>query len=591
MKTKIGILTLVLLCSFTRLDSAFAQGTAFTYQGQLLTTNGPAHGLYDLTFALYNAGSGGSQFGSTVQTNGVFVTNGLFVVTVDFGAGLFNGTPYWLQLGVRTNGAVSFFPLSGRQALTPTPYAIYAESANATATLGGLPAADFWQLTGNIVSPGQFLGSVNSQPVVFDVNNTPELTLELNGSLAMGTSTASGSDSVALGYNSTASGGAYEVAIGYAAQATGNGSVAIGWVPISSGPGSVALGESVTSSGNDSFAAGYGSKASGQFGVAMGNNSMASGQSSWALGNYAAATNNGSFVWADDSTSSPFGDTAPNQFLLRASFVGINRTSPVTGADVFAVRSPTTSGYGGMYLDTAGAAGWPFYGYAQAGSAVAWTYIDGSDANKWKLNNGGNWLTVTTSGLVGINTTTPNGQLDIESPSTGNGLYILNGAPSGNGIFVQATNGTSAYGVWAIAPTGYGVVASSTSGTGVSAYSASGTGVYASSSSGSALTIGGGAIHVSGAGTNANTAAFIQVATAGNISGSVSFINNPICNNDPNAILIVTPNYNVGSGYWNHPLGVFYENSGVNAGKWSIVNEDGATMTTGPAFNVLIIKN
>src|ERR1700690_3732844 len=219
MKTKIGILTLVLLCSFTRLDSAFAQGTAFTYQGQLLATNGPAHGLYDLTFALYNAGSGGSQFGSPLQTNGVFVTNGLFVVTVDFGAGLFNGTPYWLQLGVRTNGAVSFFPLSGRQALTPTPYAIYAESANATATLGGLPAADFWQLTGNIVSPGQFLGSVNSQPVVFEVNNAPELTLELNGSLAMGTSTASGSDSVALGCNSTASGGAYEVAIGNGAQA------------------------------------------------------------------------------------------------------------------------------------------------------------------------------------------------------------------------------------------------------------------------------------------------------------------------------------------------------------------------------------
>ena len=69
MKNKIALLTVVIICSLTRLDSAFAQiGTAFTYQGQLQTTNGPAHGLYDFTFALYNASSGGTQTGSTVQT-------------------------------------------------------------------------------------------------------------------------------------------------------------------------------------------------------------------------------------------------------------------------------------------------------------------------------------------------------------------------------------------------------------------------------------------------------------------------------------------------------------------------------------------
>ena len=121
MKTKIGVLSLVLVCSFTCLDSAFAQGTAFTYQGQLLTTNGPAHGLYDFTFALYNASSGGSQAGSTITEAGQFVTNGLFTVTMDFGAGIFNGTAYWLQIGVRTNGAASFTALTLRQELTPAP--------------------------------------------------------------------------------------------------------------------------------------------------------------------------------------------------------------------------------------------------------------------------------------------------------------------------------------------------------------------------------------------------------------------------------------------------------------------------------------
>jgi len=123
----VRLLAAVLL--FAATPVMLAQGTAFTYQGQLLTTNGPAHGLYDFTFALYNASTGGSQAGSTIQTNGVNVTNGLFMATMDFGPGIFNGTAYWLQIGVRTNSAASFTALTSRQELTPAPYAIYAENA------------------------------------------------------------------------------------------------------------------------------------------------------------------------------------------------------------------------------------------------------------------------------------------------------------------------------------------------------------------------------------------------------------------------------------------------------------------------------
>jgi hypothetical protein len=68
---------------------------------------GPACGTYDLTFALWNAASAGSQIGSTITDTGQSVTNGLFTVVLDFG-GVFNGTSYWLEIGVRTNGAVSF---------------------------------------------------------------------------------------------------------------------------------------------------------------------------------------------------------------------------------------------------------------------------------------------------------------------------------------------------------------------------------------------------------------------------------------------------------------------------------------------------
>ncbi len=48
------------LAFFAGVHQAAAQGTAFTYQGQLQDTGGPASGTYNLTFTLYNANSGGS---------------------------------------------------------------------------------------------------------------------------------------------------------------------------------------------------------------------------------------------------------------------------------------------------------------------------------------------------------------------------------------------------------------------------------------------------------------------------------------------------------------------------------------------------
>src|ERR1039458_4148095 len=128
--------------------SASAQGTAFTYQGRLDGGGSPVTGLYDFTNALYNASSGGAQAGSTITLTAVPVTNGLFTVILDFGAGVFNGTTHWLQIGVRTNGGATFTGLSPRQELTPTPYAIFAESANAAGLTGPIPAGDLTGVSG-----------------------------------------------------------------------------------------------------------------------------------------------------------------------------------------------------------------------------------------------------------------------------------------------------------------------------------------------------------------------------------------------------------------------------------------------------------
>ena len=58
------------------------------------------------------------------------VSNGLFTVTLDFGAGIFTGNDVWLDISVRTNGNSTFSELSPRQPLTPTPYAEFATTAS-----------------------------------------------------------------------------------------------------------------------------------------------------------------------------------------------------------------------------------------------------------------------------------------------------------------------------------------------------------------------------------------------------------------------------------------------------------------------------
>jgi hypothetical protein len=71
----------------------------------------------------------------------VAVTNGLFTTMVDFG-NVFTGASNWLQIAVSTNGANAFSNLLPRQQLTPVPYAVYAESANATNLVGTIPAGN-----------------------------------------------------------------------------------------------------------------------------------------------------------------------------------------------------------------------------------------------------------------------------------------------------------------------------------------------------------------------------------------------------------------------------------------------------------------
>ena len=145
MKTRI-LLVVTGLSLFTVITNLHAQGTAFSYQGWLNDGANPANGTYNLRFALFDALTLGNQVGPPLTNAPVNVSNGLFTVVLDFGTN-FPGADRWLEIGVRTNGGSGFSTLSPRQQLTPTPYAIFANTASNL--LGTLPAAQISGTVGN----------------------------------------------------------------------------------------------------------------------------------------------------------------------------------------------------------------------------------------------------------------------------------------------------------------------------------------------------------------------------------------------------------------------------------------------------------
>lgn len=207
--------------------------------------------------------------------------------------------------------------------------------------------------------------------------------------------------------------------------------------------------------------------------------------------------------------------------------------------------------------------------------------------------------------------------------SSGYGLTVMNNSTSGNGLYSQQGSGSGKS-----APLGYKAAlwgesshgdavygaSGSTGGSGVYGYatatsganygvygqsdSPAGVGVFArgSGTSGTALKISNGALRVAGAGTNSPTPAFVHVVTPANhftnsifgVTYEWTVIDNPYCNNDPNALLFIM------SRDW--PLGLYtlvYDdgNYGYAANRWVLVNYDMQyPLALGNRYNLLVIK-
>ena len=146
-------MTFRLCCSVLLLaawaGSAHAQlGTAFTYQGRLDDNGQPKTGTVDLRFDAYNVASSGAALNiAPVILDGVPLSNGVFTVTVDFGATVFLGDAIFLELGVREDAAgvagnpAGFTVLAPRQPVSPAPYALHAANV-AIDAIGGAQVLD-----------------------------------------------------------------------------------------------------------------------------------------------------------------------------------------------------------------------------------------------------------------------------------------------------------------------------------------------------------------------------------------------------------------------------------------------------------------
>ncbi|HNQ90498.1 MAG TPA: hypothetical protein PKM73_17935 [Verrucomicrobiota bacterium] len=154
-------------------------GTAFTYNGRLTESGELANGAYDLRFTLFGAVDGAAALAGPIVKSSVDVANGLFVTPLDFGGAVFNGQARWLEIGVRKSGETTpYTVLAPRQELTPTPYALYAATANvspgsitADAIASGAitaakldPAIGLWNKAGAGVSIPGWVGIGTSVP-------------------------------------------------------------------------------------------------------------------------------------------------------------------------------------------------------------------------------------------------------------------------------------------------------------------------------------------------------------------------------------------------------------------------------------------
>lgn len=156
-----------LICAVTIVSavtiSSFAQssGTAFTYQGELKRANVPAQGYYCFEFRLFDSLVDGTMIGPVLTPCNVSVDDGRFSLNLDFGSGVFDAGPRWLEIRVVSDGGAVVTTLSPRQEIMPAPRAMYSESAGMATTASMAAQAE---TAANGVPSGYFIMGTSKYP-------------------------------------------------------------------------------------------------------------------------------------------------------------------------------------------------------------------------------------------------------------------------------------------------------------------------------------------------------------------------------------------------------------------------------------------
>jgi hypothetical protein len=447
---------LVLGVTFIGVSEAQPPPTINIQGGLADSGGGPVTGTHAFRIRFFTVAVGGTEIGAA-NGNATFSDGGRYSIAVTPPAAVLSANEVYYELAIDTadDGLDQSDTFPNRVQIHSVPFALLAANAN---LLGGSPASGF--LTASAGS-GQFLSKNMS-----DTFSGSKLTV--NGALDVGTAGTSshdvnifgaspgarlywnesrnalragrvtgaqwdsgnvGRDSVAMGFNTTAS-GVTSTAMGFITTASGTNSTALGTGTVASGIRSTAMGFGTIAGGVTSSAMGYGTAASGGYSTAMGYDTAASGTCSTAMGLRTAASGYAStamgrqtIATGPDSTAMGYSTTASGYGAIAMGGLTIAAGTSSLAMGVGTTASGSVATAMGVGIEAAG----------DNSLAIA---LDNQSGTVVSQNN----TMAIVGGRVGIGSVTPTTRLLVEDNVSGFVATFVNKGDISNrdGILVQA---------------------------------------------------------------------------------------------------------------------------------------------------------